>query len=105
MKRLLVLILCFFVSVSAFASDGGYKVMYDGGSVPGLKAGANAEVYIESNQIRLVYKGAAPLIIPAASVTEVSYGQDVHRRVGAAIGLAVVSFGYWQPEGRLRSPV
>lgn len=27
------------------------------------------------------------------SVTEISYGQDVHRRVGAAIGLAVVSFG------------
>jgi hypothetical protein len=93
MKRLLVLVLCLLVSVSAFASDGGYKVMYDGGSVPELKAGANAEVYIESNQIRLVYKGAAPLIIPAAAVTEVSYGQDVHRRVGAAIGLAVVSFG------------
>ena len=26
-------------------------------------------------------------------MTEISYGQDVHRRVGAAIGLAVVSFG------------
>ena len=24
---------------------------------------------------------------------EISYGQDVHRRVGAAIGLAVISFG------------
>jgi hypothetical protein len=31
--------------------------------------------------------------IPAAAVTEISYGQDVHRRVGAAIGLAVVSLG------------
>jgi len=31
--------------------------------------------------------------IPASSVTEISYGQDVHRRVGAAIGLAFVSFG------------
>ncbi len=31
--------------------------------------------------------------VPAAAVTEISYGQDVHRRVGAAIGLAVVSFG------------
>ena len=26
-------------------------------------------------------------------MTEISYGQDVHRRVGAAIGLAIVSFG------------
>ena len=33
------------------------------------------------------------MTIPAASVTEISYGQDVHRRVGTAIGLPVVSFG------------
>ena len=31
--------------------------------------------------------------MPASAITEISYGQDVHRRVGAAIGLAVVSFG------------
>jgi hypothetical protein len=33
------------------------------------------------------------ITIPASAVTEISYGQDVHRRVGAAIGLAIVSFG------------
>ena len=33
------------------------------------------------------------LVLPASVVTEISYGQDVHRRVGAAIGLAVISFG------------
>jgi hypothetical protein len=33
------------------------------------------------------------LVNPANAVTDISYGQDVHRRVGAAIGLAVVSFG------------
>ncbi len=33
------------------------------------------------------------LLIPAAAVTEISYGQDVHRRVGAAVGVAVVSLG------------
>jgi hypothetical protein len=32
-------------------------------------------------------------VICRTAVTEISYGQDVHRRVGAAIGLAVVSFG------------
>jgi len=31
--------------------------------------------------------------IPANAITEVSYGQDVHRRVGAAVGLAFVSLG------------
>jgi hypothetical protein len=31
--------------------------------------------------------------VPASAITEISYGQDVHRRVGAAIGVAVVSLG------------
>ena len=31
--------------------------------------------------------------LPASSITEISYGQDVHRRIGAAIGLAVISLG------------
>ena len=50
-------------------------------------------LYIETNQVRLVKTGTVLATIPAASVTEISYGQDVHRRVGAAIGLAVVTFG------------
>ncbi len=51
------------------------------------------KLFIEANQIRLVRDKADVITIPAASVTEISYGQDVHRRVGAAIGLAIVSFG------------
>jgi hypothetical protein len=31
--------------------------------------------------------------IPASTVTEISYGQDVHRRVGAAIGIGVFTLG------------
>jgi hypothetical protein len=38
-------------------------------------------------------KGGVVATIPAASVTQISHGQDVHRRVGTAIGLAVVSLG------------
>jgi hypothetical protein len=48
---------------------------------------------IDANQVRLVKDKATVITIPASAVTEISYGQDVHRRVGAAIGLAVVSFG------------
>lgn len=48
---------------------------------------------IDANQIRLVKDQANVVTIPASAVTEISYGQDVHRRVGAAIGLAVVSLG------------
>jgi hypothetical protein len=32
-------------------------------------------------------------VLPASAVTEISDGQEVHRRVGAAIGLTIVSFG------------
>ena len=31
--------------------------------------------------------------VPAASVTEISYGQDVHRRVGIAVAVGVFTLG------------
>ena len=48
---------------------------------------------MQTKSLALVKDNANVVTIPASSVTEISYGQDVHRRVGAAIGLAVVSFG------------
>jgi CxxC motif-containing protein (DUF1111 family) len=73
--------------------DGGYNVTYDGGSLPDLKAGKKLRMYIETNQIRLMDgKNLVTTLVPN-TVTDISYGQDVHRRVGAAIGLAVVSLG------------
>jgi hypothetical protein len=93
MRGLIAVILCVAIPAAVFASDGGYKVAYDGGSVGNLKAGTGIKLYLEGNQIRFVKDGNDLVTIPAASVTEISYGQDVHRRVGAAIGLAVVSLG------------
>jgi hypothetical protein len=93
MKKLLALFLCVLFPVAAFAGDNGYKIDYDGGSVPGVKAGAEVKLYIEGDKIRIV-KGKADLaIIPASAITEISYGQDVHRRVGAAIGVGVFTLG------------
>jgi hypothetical protein len=89
------LLLCFvipFLAVQA-KDDGSYNVMYDGGSLPGLKAGKKLRMYIESNQIRIMDGNTLVTTLVPSSVQEISYGQDVHRRVGAAIGLAVVSFG------------
>jgi hypothetical protein len=94
MKKILALLLCVMISTMALAGDGGYAVFYDGGSVQGIKTGASLKIYVDTNQIRLTEgKQGDVLVIPASAVTEISYGQDVHRRVGAAIGLAVVSFG------------
>ena len=93
MKCFFALVLCLAIPATVFAGDSGYKVVYDGGSVPGVKAGADMKLYIEGNQIRIVRDKADVVVIPAAALTEISYGQDVHRRVGAAIGLAFVSLG------------
>ena len=93
MNRLLVVVLCFAIPLAVFAGDNGYKVVYDGGSIPDRKAGTDMKLFIDANQVRLVKDKTDVITIPASAVTEISYGQDVHRRVGAAIGLAVVSFG------------
>ena len=44
--------------------DGGYNVVYDGGSIPGLKAGVKLRVYIETNQIRIMENNT--LVAPMA---------------------------------------
>ena len=93
MKRLIALLLCLLVPSVAFAADNGYKVVYDGGSLPAIKSGATAHLLIEPNTIKVMAGNETIATIPADSVTEISYGQDVHRRVGAAIGLAVFSLG------------
>jgi hypothetical protein len=79
--------------LSAFAGEFSYKIIYDGGSLPDSKPGTDMKLFIEGTNIRIMRGGSEVAVIPATSVTEISYGQDVHRRVGAAIGVAVVSFG------------
>ena len=93
MKKLLVVVLCFALPVTILAGDNSYKVTYDGGSIPDTKAGTDMKLFIDPNQVRLVKGKTEVITIPASAVTEISYGQDVHRRVGAASGLAIVSFG------------
>ncbi len=94
MKRLMSVVLSIVVPATIFAGENSYKVAYDGGSISDIKTGTDLKLFIESNQIRLVKnKKESPVTIPASAVTEISYGQDVHRRVGAAVGLAVVSLG------------
>ena len=95
MNKVLSAILCLTLTTSMLASDVGYKIAYDGGSLPDVKAGSTLNLSITSDGIRLKKeKDKAEVVsIRPASVTELSYGQDVHRRVGTAIGLAVISFG------------
>jgi hypothetical protein len=93
MKRLIVLLLFATLPATMLAGDGGYKVMYDGGSLPGVKRGANLKLYFNGSQIWFTKGKSERIAIPDSAITELSYGQDVHRRVGTAIGLSMISFG------------
>jgi hypothetical protein len=93
MKKFFAILMCLIFPLSAIAGDNGYKIGYDGGSIQDAKAGTEMKLYIEGTNIRIMKSKTEIVVIPAATITEISYGQDVHRRVGAAIGVAVVSFG------------
>jgi hypothetical protein len=93
MRQILAAFLCLALPFSLFAAESGYKVTFDGGSLPDIKAGTGIHMLIEQDKVRFTKDGKELVVVPASSITEISYGQDVHRRVGAAIGLAFVSFG------------
>ena len=93
MKTTIVALLCLVLPFAAVAGNAGYAVKYDGGSIANLKTGTGIGIVIQGDQI-LIGKGKTLIAtIPASSVTEISYGQDVHRRVGTAVAVAVFSFG------------
>lgn len=97
MRKLVVsccaMVVCLSLVISALAGDNGYTVKYDGGSVADLKAGNDVKLMFQGDNIRLVKGKTDVATIPASSVTEISYGQDVHRRVGTAIAVGIASFG------------
>jgi len=93
MKKFLAMLLCILFPVSAIAGENCYKIGYDGGSIQSAKAGTEMKLYLQGDLVRIMRGKDEIALIPAASITEISYGQDVHRRVGAAIGLAVFSLG------------
>lgn len=77
----------------AVAADNGYKVTYDGGSLSDTKSGKALRLFIDSDKVRFVQDGKEVANVPAAAITEISYGQDVHRRVGSAIAVGTVTLG------------
>ncbi len=93
MKFLIAIALCFALPAVSLAGDNGYKVTYDGGSLPDTKSGSGVKMYIEGNRVRFAKDKTDIIAIPASSITEISYGQDVHRRVGTAVAVGVFTLG------------
>ena len=96
MRHIVLVVLCIALPLAAVAAEKqqpSYKVTYDGGSLPDVKAGSPLKLYIDSTGIRLVRDKAEVANIPASTITEISYGQDVHRRVGTAVAVGVFTLG------------
>ncbi len=71
------------------------KVRYNGGSVSTQVKPDDWDnkLTVSADSIVLVLKDGKTLTIPPKQVTSLSYGQEAHRRVGTAVGLAVISLG------------
>jgi hypothetical protein len=92
-KRFIALVICVGLPASSFGAEAqGYGVKYSGGSLPDVKSGQELTLFI-GDTLRLEKRRAEELSIPASAVTDLSYGQEVHHRIGTAVGLAVVSLG------------
>jgi hypothetical protein len=64
MRHVLAAVLCIAIPVAMFGSDNGYKITYDGGSLPDAKAGTGMKIYIEAGQVRLAKDNADVVKIP-----------------------------------------
>jgi hypothetical protein len=53
MKILITILLCISIPCVSVGEPVSYKVTYDGGSLPDVKAGVGMKLYVEANQIRL----------------------------------------------------
>src|SRR5487761_2544102 len=93
LQQFVAVLICVALPGAAFSNDSSYHVIYSGGSVPDFKAGTGMKLFINPSSIHIIKDKTEVALIPAGAVTEISYGQDVHRRVGTAIGLAFVSLG------------
>jgi len=117
MKQYFAFLFCIVLPVTICAAkkkqkppaDYGYKITYEGSSIPAATSSTDAELHLDAEfaadvvqgqirirvvagQIRLVNGKTEVARIPASSVTEISYGQDASRRVAVAIGLDPASF-------------
>jgi len=93
MKNLIAIALCIILPTLSIAAEAGHKVEYDGGSIQSIKAGADLRLLVAPEMIRFFKDKKEVAAITPSAITEISYGQDVHRRIGAAIGIGVFTLG------------
>ena len=80
-------------SFAAKTQPPGSKIgmKYEGGSLD-LDQHDGLNVFVSPEKVTIL-QGKKQHEISPTTITEISYGNDVHRRVGAAIGVGLVTFG------------
>lgn len=94
-EKTLAVIVCaaLLTATTGVSKESGYTVVYDGGSLASVKTGTHLKLNFGQEKITVLDGKNTVVDIPPSAVTEISYGQDVHRRVGAAIGIGVLTLG------------
>src|SRR5215831_8950395 len=87
--QLIALTLCLLLVAPAHATT--WPMKYEGGTLD-FTLHDKLKVTVAGSEITC-QQGKKIHAIPAKNVTEVNYGNDVHRRVGAAVGVGVVTLG------------
>jgi hypothetical protein len=91
--RLIAPMLCVVLALTASDSLVGYTVTYSGGSLPTVRPGQRLSLLVAQDAIYLDGNRENALTLRTTSITEVSYGKEVHRRVGTAVAVGVFSLG------------
>src|SRR5689334_15098924 len=93
-RKLLALFLC--STFLAYGQGNTFtRVRYNGGSVSTTVKPDDWDnkLTVNPDSIIIALKDGQTISVPPKQVTSLSYGQEAHRRVGTAIGLAVLSLG------------
>src|SRR5260370_24115830 len=92
-QKFMALAMCAPIIHLAVAKENGvtFPMKHEGGSLP-LNQHDKLNTTIGADSV-VFSQGGERFEIPAKSITEVSYGADVHRRVGEAIGVGVLTLG------------
>ena len=107
MKYQLVAGLFFAFVIALLAGNHDYNVKYGGGSLSDTRACTELRMYIDPAQVRFLKDNLEVAKIPASAITEISYGEDVQRRLRTAVLGEVFTSesgalrGFSEPKGRL----
>ena len=81
------------VFAAKVSKPAGNKIdmKYEGGSLD-LNQHSDVDAYVAGDTVTLI-QSEKRFEVSTSSITEISYGNDVHRRVGAAIGVGLLTLG------------